>query len=374
MLPVTGAVFLMDYVTDADNKGEIFERPNFKGQERVVCFSADKGEKLWQHTYDCAYTISFPNGPRVTPTVADGKVYTVGAEGNLYCLDADTGKPIWSKDFKKDYSAKTPLWGFCGHPLVDGKKVICITGGENACVVAFNKDDGKEIWKSLNAVEPGYSCPSIIEAGGVRQLIVWHATSINSLDPETGAKHWSVLIEPEYRMSIMAPRHSGDYLFAAGIYDKAVLLKLASEKPAVTEVWRGKKNNAVYPVNMTPFVDNGTIYGVNHSGQLMAVDLKTAERKWETTDPVTGKDSKGQNSATAFLIKNGERFFLFNEKGELVIAKLSPEKYEELGRVKLMETTNKAFGRDVVWSHPAFANKCIFVRNDKEMICVSLAK
>ena len=369
-----GKVYLMDYVTDADNKGEIFERPNFKGQERVLCFSADKGEKLWEHKYDCAYTISFPNGPRVTPTIADGKVYTVGAEGNMFCLDADTGKVIWSKDFKTDYGAKTPIWGFCGHPLVDGKKVICIVGGENACAVAFNKDTGKEIWRSLNASEPGYSCPSIIEAGGVRQLLIWHATSINSLNPETGAKYWAVLLSPEYKMSIMAPQQAGEYLFAAGIRDKAVLLKLASDTPTVTEVWRGKKGNALYPVNMTPHIDKGTIYGVTESGPLVAVDLKTGDRKWETAEPVTGKDPKKADSATAFLIKNGDRYFIFNERGELVIAKLTPEKYEEIDRAKIIQPTNKAFGRDVVWNNPAFANKCMFVRNDKEIVCVSLAK
>ena len=371
---VGGKVYLMDYVTDADNKGEIYERPSFKGQERVLCFSADKGEKLWEHKYDCTYTISFPNGPRVTPTVVDGKVYTVGAEGNLFCLDANKGTVIWSKDFKKDYKAKTPLWGFCGHPLVDGKKVIVITGGENACVVAFNKDDGKELWKSLNAEEPGYSCPSIIEAGGVRQLLVWHASSLNSLNPETGEKHWAVPLKAEYKMSIMIPRKFGDQLFVSGIYTAAVLLKLASDKPAVTEVWRGKKTNALYPVNMTPFIEGGYAYGVNQPGALTAVKLESGERVWETTEPVTGKGSKPADSATAFIVKNGDRFFLFNELGELVIAKLTPEKYQELGRAKILDPTNKAFGRDVVWSHPAFANKCIFVRNDKELVCVSLAK
>ncbi len=369
-----GKVYVTDYVTNAEVFKEVFERTDFKGQERVLCFSADKGDLLWERKYDCKYTISYPAGPRATPTIAGGKVYSLGAEGNLFCLDADSGSVVWSKDFKKDYAAKTPLWGFCGHPLVDGKKVICIVGGENACVVAFDKDTGKELWKALNAEEPGYSCPTIIEAGGVRQLIVWHGTSINSLDPETGAKHWSAPISPDYKMSIMTPRRAGEYLFTAGIADKALLLKLDAGKPAVTEVWRGKKTNAIYPVNMTPFIDKDTIYGVSQSGQFMAVDLKSADRKWETTEPVSGKDSKENKSATAFVVKNGERFFIFNEKGELIIAKLSPDRYEEVGRAAIVAPTNKAFGRDVVWSHPAFANRCVFARNDKEIVCVSLAK
>lgn len=369
-----GKVYVMDYLTDADNKGEIYERPKISGQERVLCFSADEGKLVWEHKYDCNYAISFPNGPRVTPTVADGKVYTVGAEGNLFCLEAEKGKVIWSKEFKKDYAAKTPTWGFCGHPLVVGKMVYVITGGDGACVVAFDKDTGKEMWKALTSEEPGYSCPTLIEAGGVKQLLVWHASSVNSLNPDTGEKYWTVLLKAEYKMSIMAPRKLGDYLFAGGIYGQSVLLKLAGDKPAVTEVWRGKKGTSISPVNMTPFLDDGYIYGVDQPGQLTAVKIDTGERVWESTDAVTGKDSKPVDSATAFIVKNGDRFFLFNEMGELVIAKLSPKGYEEISRAKVIDQTNIAFGRSVVWSHPAFANKCAFIRNDKELICVSLAK
>ena len=369
-----GKVYVMDYVTDADNKGEIYERPKIKGKERVSCLDAKSGKEIWAQSYDCEYAISFPNGPRVTPTVADGKVYTVGAEGNLNCFDAETGKVIWSKEFKKDYKAKTPIWGFCGHPLVAGKMVYVITGGEGACVVALDKDTGKEMWKALTAEEPGYSCPTLIEAGGAKQLLVWHSSSLNSLNPETGEKLWTVLLKAEYKMSIMAPRKLGDYLFVGGIYDQSVLLKLASDRPAVTEVWRGKKGNSIMPVNMTPLLDDGHIYGVNQPGQFIAVKLENGERVWETTEPVTGKGSKPVDSATAFLVKNGDRYFLFNEKGELVIAKLSPKGYEEVSRAKVIEQTNLAFGRNVVWSHPAFANKCAFIRNDKEIICVSLAK
>ncbi|MCE9530095.1 MAG: PQQ-like beta-propeller repeat protein [Planctomycetes bacterium] len=369
-----GRVFVTDYLTKGDVTKEVFDRTDFKGQERIQCFSAEKGELLWEQKYDCNYTVSYPCGPRASPTVHDGKVYVLGTEGNLNCYDAAKGAPIWSKDFKKDYKANTPLWGFCGSPLVEGNMVICIVGGENACVVAFNKDDGKEIWKALNAEEPGYSSPTLIEAGGKRQLLIWHGTSLNSLNPVNGEKYWSVLLSPDYKMSIMSPRMAGEYLFAAGIGDRAVLLKLAADKPEATEVWRGKKNNAVYPVNMTPFIDNGTIYGVNQPGELTAVDLKTAERRWATADPVTGKGSKPAPSATAFIVKNGDRFFIFNEKGELVIAKLSPDKYEEIGRTKLIDPTGRAFGREVVWSHPAFANKCVYVRNDKEIVCYSLAK
>src|SRR5262245_2521511 len=368
-----GKVYVMDYVTDVDfrTKSDPGSRPKIQGSERVLCLDARTGKEIWKHEYDCPYEISYPAGPRCTPTVHEGKVYALGSEGNLCCLDADTGKPVWSKAFKKDYKSKTPIWGICGHPLVDGKKLICTVGGPGALVVAFDKDTGKEIWKNLSAKEPGYSPPTIIEAGGKRQLLIWDPDALNSLDPETGKAHWAVDLAPAYKMSIMTPRKFDDYLFVGGNGNKCVMLKLAADKPEVTEVWRGDTKTGVGPVNMTPFIDDGYIYGVDQPGELMAVEVKTGKRAWATAEPVSGK--KKQGAGTAFIVKNGDRYFLFNELGELVIARLSPEKFEEIDRAKILEPTSTAFGRDVVWSHPAFANKCMFARNDKEIVCVSLA-
>src|SRR5438046_6107804 len=126
---------------------------------------------------------------------------------------------------------------------------------------------------------------------------------------------------------------------------------------------------AVEPVNSTPVVEDGIIYGIDQPGQLRAVRLTTGERLWETLAATTG--GKPASSATAFLVKNGDRYFIFNELGELIVGKLTPEQYEEISRAKLLEPTQPVFGRMVVWSHPAFANKCMFARNDKEIICVS---
>jgi hypothetical protein len=129
---------------------------------------------------------------------------------------------------------------------------------------------------------------------------------------------------------------------------------------------------------MTPFIDRGTVYGVDQPGMLRAMELESGKKLWFTFKPVIGRDEaddyKGAGSGTAFVVKNGDRYFLFAETGELVIAKLSPKGYEEVSRAKLVDPTGAAFGRKVVWSHPAFANKCVYVRNDKEIACYSLAE
>ena len=371
-----GRVFVTDFVSASKWDGTRFDkshdRASFRGKERVLCLQSADGKPLWTHEYDCPYTIAYPVGPRCTPTVDGDRVYTLGAMGDLLCLDVATGKVLWSVDFKKAYGAKTPLWGFAGHPLVDGEKVICLVGGSGSVVVAFDKRTGKERWKALSAREPGYSPAEVIEAGGTRQLIVWHAEAVNSLDPESGKLWWSVPLEPDEGLSIMAPQKSGDLLFVAGYEQKGVLLKLAADKPAAEVVWRGTKNTAVYPANSTPLIDGGYVYGVSWESQLRCVKLDNGERVWETMAATLGK--KRGRFGTAFLVKNGDRYFLFNEAGYLIIARLSPKGYDEVSRAKLLEPkTGMSGGRDVVWSHPAFAERCVFARNDKEIVCVSLA-
>ena len=136
-------------------------------------------------------------------------------------------------------------------------------------------------------------------------------------------------------------------LFAGGIGGKSVLLKLAADRPAATEVWRGSTKTGASPVNSTPFLENGFMYAVDQPGSCWAWSSKTGERVWETYRPVTGEeDSRPVNSGTAFLVKNGDRFFLASETGHLIIARLSPKGYDEISRWKMLEPTGAAIGRD----------------------------
>ena len=366
-----GRVYVTDYVTDGDRLTNPNNRARLQGSERVLCFDAADGKLLWKHTYPCAYDLAYPAGPRCTPALAHGKVYTLGAEGHLFCLDAVRGTVLWRHDFKKEYKVETPRWGFAAHPLIDGPRLICLVGGPGSVAVAFDRDTGKEVWRALSAREIGYCPPTLIEAGGTRQLLIWHAEALNSLNPENGKVYWSVPLEPNYGMAIAAPRQLGASLFAGGVGNRSVLLKLAADRPAAEVVWRGKPLTSVYPVNSTPFLEAGTLYGVDTKGALRAVKLETGQRLWATLAPTTGGDPG--LAGTAFLVKQGSRFFLFSETGHLIIARLSPKGYDEIGRARILEPVGKAFDRRVVWSHPAFARRCVFARNDRELVCVSLA-
>ena len=367
-----GRVFVTDYVRISGDPSNSPGRQNkLQGTERVLCLDAETGRELWKHEYDCPYELSYPVGPRATPTIEGDRVYVLGAEGHLACLKAKNGDVVWSRELKTDYRTKAPFWGFCGHPLVDGDKLICLVGGTGSVVVAFNKHTGEEIWKAVSASNAGYCPPSIITVGNVRQLIVWDADKINSLDPERGKVYWTVPLKPDYDMSIIAPQLFGDYLFASGIGNVGAVLKLDRQKPGAEVVWRGTGTTGVYCANSTPLIVDGIIYGVCcRNGQLRAVDLKTGRRLWESFKPTSGERRAGH--ATAFLVRNGSRWFLFNELGDLIEAKLMPDGYEEVGRFHVLEPTSEAFGRKVVWSHPAFANRCVYARNDREIVCVSL--
>jgi outer membrane protein assembly factor BamB len=194
---------------------------------------------------------------------------------------------------------------------------------------------------------------------------------LNALEPATGKTLWSVPLACDYGMSIAAPRQSGKLLFASGIVGKGLLLELdGSKQPEI--VYQVEPKVALSSVNSTPIIDGGTLFGVDREGQLRGIELSTGKRLWETFAPTTG--NRRANSGTAFLVKNGDCYFLMSETGDLIIARLTPTGYEELSRAHILEPTSTAFGRHVVWSHPAFANRCAFARNDKEILCVDLAE
>lgn len=375
------------YVTDRTlTKGERnpdnpFARGSIPGTERVFCLDDADGSVIWKHEYDCAYTVSYPAGPRTTPLVSGGKVYTLGSEGDLFCLDATKGTVLWSRQLKEDYDIPSPLWGFSASPLLDGDRLICLVGGEGSVAVAFHKDTGKELWKALSAKEPGYAPPMIFTVGGLRQLIIWHPESINGLDPKTGKVHWSIPFEVRSGLSVPTPRLLDDQLFITSFYNGPMMLRLDRSQPTASLLWKGssrseRKTDKLHAIMCTPFLEQGHIYGVCSYGQLRCLSAETGERIWESLEATgsTGNVRRQANRwANAFLVKHDDRFFITNERGDLIIAKLSPAAYEEVSRAHLIKPTNAMPGRDVVWSYPAFANRSIYLRNDAEIIRVDLA-
>lgn len=369
-----GKVFVTDLIRDAGTgKGA--------GKERVLCLDAKTGETLWKQEYDVTYRVSYPAGPRCTPTVDSERVYTLGAMGDLLCMDVNKGDILWKKNFLKDYKGSLPVWGYSSHPLVDGDRLICLVGGSDGRgVIAFDKKTGAEKWSSVTTSgDPGYCVPVIYTLGGVRQLIIWHSRAVVSLDPETGKRLWSEPWDIRVAVTISMPRVEGDKLFLTAFYNGAMLMKVDADKATV--LWKSKKvtenpaqTEELHSLMTTPFIKDGHVYGVCSYGELRCLELETGKRLWATHEPVLGESFRWAN---AFIVAHENRYFLFNERGELLICKLSPEKCEVDSRLKILEPTNRLTvrkGQGVVWMHPAFANKNCYARNDKEIVCVSLEK
>ncbi len=369
-------VYVMDRQLDegATNPDNPFAKPSIAGNERVLCLDAQTGKILWKHEYPCPYTISYAYGPRVTPTIVGDLLYTVGAMGDCWCLKAKTGEVVWSKNYPKDFKTEINTWGMAAHPLIDGDKVFLLVAGE-AGFVALDRHTGKEIWRTLKMTDPGYAPPMIIEEGGTKQLIVWTPDALTSLDPETGKTFWAQEFPLQNGLSISQPIFDSPshLLFVTSFYQGPMMMKLDAPSPAAKLLWKGKSNSEIktdglHSIMATPLFGDGHIYGVCSYGQLRCLNAQTGQRVWETFQ-ATG-EGRWWN---AFLIAHQDKTILANEQGELIFAKLTPQSYQELSRMPLIEPTGKAQRRPIVWSHPAFAQKSVFARNDEKIRRVSLA-
>ena len=190
MLPRVWSVPVAEgYSGPAVANGRVYltDRQPAEQNERILCLDVETGDEVWKYAHPARYTISYPAGPRSTPVVDEGRLYTIGAVGHLFCFDAATGEILWKKQFTEDFGTALPIWGMAASPLVDGDRLITLVGGaDGALIVCFDKVTGEELWRAIDDPDVGYSPPMIFEFGGRRQLIVWHPGAVTALDPETG--------------------------------------------------------------------------------------------------------------------------------------------------------------------------------------------
>jgi outer membrane protein assembly factor BamB len=368
-----GRVFLTDYRETGPRRGI----------ERAFALDETTGKMLWAREWPVEYgrlSYNWAIGPRATPTVDAERVYVLGATGVLMGLQVATGDIVWQKDFVKEYATSLPTWGMTSAPLVDGNRLIAVVGGEdNAKVVAFDKMTGRELWRALPAnSEPGYSQPIIVQGGGTRQLIIWHAGALASLNPETGAVYWELPMEVGAGMAIATPVQNGNRLFVTSFYSGPMMVELDEHRPVARVLWRGKSESEIQTDGLhstinTPIFEGNHVYGICSYGQFRALDASTGRRIWET-QAVTRERVRW---ASGLMVKNGDRVFINNDRGELIIAQLSPEGYREMSRTQLIKPTSPPGNRReltvVNWTHPAYANRRVYVRNDEEIVSYSLS-
>jgi outer membrane protein assembly factor BamB len=348
-----------------------------KQVEQVHCFDAQTGKKVWTHEYDCAYRdVGYDAGPRASVTIDDARAYSLGAMGNLFCFNARNGKIIWQKDLNAEYKIRMPTWGIASAPLVEGNLLIVQIGGDNACFVAFDKATGSEAWRALND-GASYSAPIVIDQAGKRVLAAYTGDNVVGLSPTTGDVYWKYPFPPKQMViGIASPVVNKDRLFVTNFFDGSLMLKLGSDQPSVEKLWKRagedeQHTDALHAIISTPILEGEYIYGVDSYGELRCLDANTGDRIWESLDAVPKA-----RWATIHFVGNGDKVWMFNERGELIISRLSPNGFTEISRAKLIAPTTDQLRQrgGVAWAHPAFAYKHVFARNDKELVCANLSR
>ena len=339
-----------------------------KATERLLCLDEKTGETMWTHSYrvayeDWAFDPTQEIGPVATPIVQDGKVYTLGRVGHLFCLDAASGEVLWKRNlgaaYQVTFAPGTPS------PLIEGDLLILFIGGKpDAGVVALNRDTGKEVWKALEE-KLTFSSPIVISSGGKRQLIVWTQESVTSLDPATGTTYWRQRLHTVSDYAVSTPVFHKDRLLIGGL-----MMQLDPDKPGATVLWPEStaSSRRILSHTSTALFQGDYLYSAKSSGELVCLDAGTGEQVWES-DKVTDL----VNGASIHMTANGDSVLLYTNKGELIRARLSADGYSEMSRAAVVEPTFPFAGRNVAWSPPAYANRHIFARSGKELVCASLA-
>jgi len=293
------------YLTDSR-----LSRP--KAEERVLCFAEATGKLFWAYAYevsypDWAFTAGQEAGPSATPLVEAGKVYALGPNGHLHCLDAANGKLLWKKRLDKEYQVQE-LMGRAS-PLIEGKLLILFIGGKpGACVLALDKDSGKEVWRALNESVTN-SSPIVVTAGGKRQLIVWTQESVTSLDPATGKAYWRERMLTSNNDAVATPVFHKDLLLVSGL-----MLKLDAGKPAASVLWPDTKAVSRRILSNTPtaMLQGDCVFSARSSGELVCLEAGIGKEVWKT-DKVTGL----KGGASIHLTPQRDTVLLYTDRGEL---------------------------------------------------------
>ncbi len=346
--------------------------------ERVLCFDQQTGRELWTYVYACSYDgVSYTAGPRASVTVHDGLAYALGTVGHLHCLDATNGQVVWQRDLNRDYQIRMPTWGIAAAPLIFDDLVITHIGGrDGACLVALDKRSGEERWRALDD-QASYSAPIVIRPGNDPVLVVWNGDAIAGLSPQNGEIYWRIPFPPS-RMPIGVPTPVYEHrrLFVSSFYDGSFMVQLGDTVRSAEKLWAAagpneRNTEALHCMISTPLMRDGFIYGVDSYGELRCLDAATGRRIWE--EQTATPRARWSN---IHMVWQGDRVWMFNERGELVIGRLSPAGFQEISRAKLIEPTTAQLNQrgGVCWSHPAFANRHVYARNDKQLVCASVAQ
>ena len=331
--------------------GRLYTMGNNGSTDVVFCLDAATGAEIWQHTYPQALDLrQFEGGPAGTPTVDGDKVYTLSHQGDLFCLAASDGKVLWRKNLLRDFGGSRPRWGYAGSPLVDGNLVIVDSGGVGASTVALDKTTGALKWKAGDD-GAGYSSPVAFKLAGSRCVAVFKADALVGLNAATGQELWRFPWKTAYDINAPTPLVLSDMIFiTSGNNTGCALVQVSPEK--ATQIWRNRNMRSQLGSSV---LVRGFIFGIDGNvgkGELRCLDAASGEMKWS------------QNIGGGALIAAGGHLVVLNERGELIVAEVSPTAYRELARAQVLG------GR--CWVAPAVADGKIYCKNNQgTLVCLA---
>lgn len=333
------------------------------GRQWLIALDAASGKSLWQSPLAPQYKNQMGDGPRATPTIAEGKVFVYTGEGILSAHHFSDGKQLWSHNVVKDHGGEPADYGMACSPIVVGKLVIVTAGAPKAAVVAYDAASGKEAW-AVGDELTGYSSPAILEVGGMQQLVAYTGSAILGIQPDDGKQLWRYEYQTEFGCNTATPIAVDNKVFcSSGENHGSVLVGLKANGTSFSAepVWESQGASSVLRAEwQTPILLDGYLYGFDNVGSagpvthLTCIEASTGKRMWQ-------KQRFGKGN----LIYADGKLLITTMKGELILARATPKAYEELGRATILGQTRQA---------PALSDGKVYLRDDKEIVCVEIGE
>ena len=334
-------------------------------QQWVLCLEADTGRKLWETPFAAAYANGQGDGPRATPTMLDEQLYVYGGDGTLAALQIKDGKELWKVAVPKSLGGKPADYGMACSPLVVGNLVIVSAGVQGATLVAYDRLKGELAWKAkVGNDTAGYSAPILFNLAGKPQVAAFTGNSAVGISPDQGTVLWQFPYTTDYDCNVASPVVIGEnLLISSGENHGSTLLKFTADgdKFQASPVWESVGSSSKLRSEwQTSILLDGHLYGLDNVGSagpvthLVCINATTGERVWQ-------KARFGKSN----LIAADGKLFLSTMKGELVVVRASPTKYEELGRSTVLQSTRQA---------PALAGGLLYLRDDQHIVCLNVKK
>lgn len=341
-------------------QGRAYVFSRIKDDEVMRCLDAGSGKELWKHSYAAPYKVDpaargHGPGPKATPTVFGEKVYTQGMSSQLYCLNAESGKVLWHHDLQKAYQTAGPQYGTSASLLIEGEAVITLVGGkEQGAVVAFDKNTGKELWKTPSD-GPAYSAPAVADLAGVRHILTFSRNTFTALAPRDGKVLWQIPFTTAYEQNIVTPLVSKDLVMISGYGKPIQAFRVVKDGPKLSleDVW---KNDQLRMYMSSPVLAGDHVFGHNQRGEVVCLEAKTGKTAW----------AKGDLGQYASLVLAGDQLLCLDEMAELRVLKADPTEYKEIAKYRVSDSPT--------WAHLALSQGRFFVKDKTRLICYDLPK